>query len=338
MCRHLSWLASALCSRLEEGSNVTVSERKQHACPGERGEPLSVPVKILFPHQPFEPRRVDDAFSSECAAARALGFDACFYSHEAVVAGEWGEALRPLRRLDGEEKVRLLLRGWMLSGEQYAALHARLEARGYTLLTSPAAYEEAHYLPLAYPHIEGFTARSEWILGDDEEEAWALYHGSFRGKDALIKDWVKSAKYHWKDGCFIPANTSRERFREIFGVFRQARGTLFNRGVVLREYLSLVKTGGEMRGIPVIDEVRLFFFRGELVVVPGGDQEVNPMQHRARWERIAGAFQSDFMTMDVALREDGEWAIIEVGDGGVSGLPETLDPTRFYASLWNAML
>ena len=67
------------------------------------------------------------------------------------------------------------------------------EARGYTLLPSPAAYEEAHYLPLAYPHIEGFTARSEWILGDDEEEAWALYHGSFRGKDALIKLLMRSA-------------------------------------------------------------------------------------------------------------------------------------------------
>jgi len=307
---------------------------------------MSTPA-ILFPHQPFEPRKVDDAFRSEYEAARSLGFSTLLYSHEGVVEGDWAEALRPVRRLDevdGDSEAAprsLLLRGWMLTGELYGALDARLRARGdvgYALITSPESYEEAHYLPLAYPKIEDHTARSGWILGDDEGEAWALYERDFRGSDALIKDWVKSAKYHWKDGCFIPAGTSRERFGEMFKVFRQARSTLFNRGVVLREYLPLVKKGGALRGIPVIDEVRLFFFRGELVVVPGGDEEVNPMQHRARWERIARSFQSDFMTMDVALREDGEWSIIEVGDGGVSGLPETLDPTRFYASLWNAML
>lgn len=314
--------------------------RNQHTCPDTPREAMSAPPCILFPHQPFEPGRVDEAFTSEYNAARAIGFDVLFYAHEAVVEGEWREALRaiPRRGDEEEEKVSVLLRGWMLTGEQYAALYARLEARGYVMSTSPAAYEESHYLPLAYPHIEAFTARSEWIFGDSVEDAWGLYERSFRGADALIKDWVKSAKYHWKDGCFLPANTSRERFLEMFGVFRQARGTLFNRGVVLREYLPLARRGGELRGIPVIDEVRLFFFRGELVVVPGGDMAQNPMQHRARWERIARAFQSDFMTMDVALREDGEWSIIEVGDGGVSGLPETLDPTRFYASLWNAAL
>ena len=141
----------------------------------------------------------------------------------------------------GKEK-RVLVRGWMVPGETYRLLHEGLTARGYHPMTSPEAYDEAHYLPLAYRITEGHTSRSEWIEGDDAEAAWELYQG-FRGKDAIIKDWVKSAKSRWKDGCYIPAGTTRERFAEIFRVFRGERGKLFNRGVVLREFLPLVERG-----------------------------------------------------------------------------------------------
>jgi hypothetical protein len=56
-----------------------------------------------------------------------------------------------------------------------------------------------------------------------------------------------------------------------------------------------------------------------------------------RWETIAAKFSSRFITIDVALLVDGTWKIVEVGDGGVSGLPMGLDPAKFYASLWNRL-
>ncbi|MGH2386983.1 MAG: ATP-grasp domain-containing protein [Chloroflexota bacterium] len=37
--------------------------------------------------------------------------------------------------------------------------------------------------------------------------------------------------------------------------------------------------------------------------------------------------------MDVARRTDGEWTIIELGDGQVAGLPESADGLAFYAAL-----
>lgn len=290
---------------------------------------MKAPI-ILFPQQPFAEHQVDSEFATEYDAARTIGFTTGFYCHEAVEAGDSREIL--LNLPPGKEQT-LVMRGWMLTGEQYHFLYTQLLERGYCPQVSPSSYEEAHYLPLAYPHLEGHTSRSAWIEGDNPEQAWVLYQG-FRTQDAIIKDWVKSAKTKWKDACFLPANTTRERFLEMFEIFRQDRGKLFNRGVVLREFLPIVERGSDVRGLPVIEETRLFFWKGKVVVPPQG-RSPNPMSEIARWEALANRFQSDFIAIDTVYLTDGTWKIVEVGDGGVSGLPITLEPERFYAALWN---
>ncbi len=171
-------------------------------------------------------------FVQEYEASRFIGFSTGFYDHDAVEAGDLNEALKCL--YNSNENRKLIIRGWMLTGERYAQLHAGLRNLGYEPQTSPESYEEAHYIPNAYKHTQGNTPNTAWIEGDDPDDAWKLYQ-QFKAKDVIIKDWVKSAKARWKDGCYIPADTSEERFREIFKVFRGERGKLFNRGVVLRE-------------------------------------------------------------------------------------------------------
>lgn len=286
---------------------------------------------LLFPCEPFSPRRIDPDFVTEFEAARLVGFPCVEYSHEDLEAGDIEACLRMLPE-PGEER-RVLLRGWMVPGERYQELHHGLVGKGYLPQTAPAAYDEAHYLPLAYRHTEDHTSRSAWIEGDNANDAWALYQ-SFRGSDSIIKDWVKSAKSRWKDGCFIPAETSEERLREIFRVFREERGKLFNRGVVLREFLPIVERGSDIRGLPIVDETRLFFWQGS-VLIAADRTPPSPMDEIDRWTEISRRFRSAFITIDVARLNDGSWKILETGDGQVSGLPLGLDPERFYASLWN---
>jgi len=43
--------------------------------------------------------------------------------------------------------------------------------------------------------------------------------------------------------------------------------------------------------------------------------------------------KSRFFTMDIAKRNDGEWAIVELGDAQVAGLPDTADVHKFYQVL-----
>lgn len=202
-----------------------------------------------------------------------------------------------------------------------------------SLRLRPQAYEEAHYLPYAYSHLEGYTARSAWIEGDNPDLAWELYQ-DFRESDAIIKDWVKSAKSRWKEGCFIPAQTTESGFREIYRVFRSSRGSLFNRRVVLKEFMPIVERGSDIRGMPIAEETRLFFWKGEALVLPES-QSPSALDEWNTWAKVAKRFLSPFITIDVAYLTDGTWKIVEVGDGGVSGLPMGLDPKRFYASLWN---
>jgi hypothetical protein len=40
--------------------------------------------------------------------------------------------------------------------------------------------------------------------------------------------------------------------------------------------------------------------------------------------------------MDIAKTAEGRWIIIELGDGGVSGLPEQTDVRAFYERLQQA--
>ena len=48
---------------------------------------------------------------------------------------------------------------------------------------------------------------------------------------------------------------------------------------------------------------------------------------------VAKTIESNFFTMDIAKKENGEWIIMELGDGQVSGLPDNADTDIFYCNL-----
>lgn len=291
---------------------------------------VGVPL-ILLPHAEGDPSHADTEFTAEFEAARAVGFQIVFYDHTAATQGDAEGAVSAIPATTAKRS--LILRGWMLPGERYAALDEALKNRGYSLLTNPGAYVEAHYVPLSYRLIADYAPRTAWMEGDDEEAAWELYQG-FRSKDAVIKDWVKSAKTRWPEGCFLPAGCSPRKFRETFRIFRAERGRLFNRGVVLREFLPIVERGGQVGGLPAIDEFRRFLWHERLVnPLPSANPSFQAVL--AVWESVARRFASPFITIDVGRLQDGAWRIIEVGDGGVSGLPPGQDPWMFFAALWN---
>ena len=56
------------------------------------------------------------------------------------------------------------------------------------------------------------------------------------------------------------------------------------------------------------------------------------MENIAQLMQAAAQIDSSFMTVDLAQLESGDWIIMEVGDGQVSGLQE-YDPGSFYEQL-----
>ena len=85
--------------------------------------------------------------------------------------------------------------------------------------------------------------------------------------------------------------------------------------------------------MPLALEYRIFFLDGAPVYTVKYWEEgkysgdTPPVE---RFREIAQQVQSRFFTMDVARRINGEWMIVELGDGQVAGLPENADVRSFY--------
>lgn len=292
-------------------------------------------MKILFPNHPQMARLPDPDYESEFDAARDAGFGCELYSLEDLRAGDVARALR-LCADGAEEREAIAHRGWMMSDVLYFTLFTALTAKGYQPLTTPEQYAQAHYLPNAYKLLQGDTPESVWIEGKDVEAIWAKYN-QLGQPAAIVKDYVKSAKHRWKEACFIPTGTGRPRFDEILKAFLEARGNLFEKGIVLRRFHEFVKLAEDIRGQPVHEEYRLFMLHGSLLAGTPSIRGAGPFEKLAEWEAIARRFENSFISMDIARQESGSWLIVEVGDGGVSGLPSSIEPSVFYRTLYTRM-
>lgn len=292
-------------------------------------------MKILFPNHPLKPRLPDPGYETEFEAAQAAGFGCEVYSLEELRAGDANEATKYCGMASLRDEP-IIYRGWMMSEALYTALFDSLVAKGYRPVTTPTQYAQAHYLPNAYAFLKGRTPETVWVEDKDVAGAWVKYEQLGRPA-AIVKDFVKSAKHRWNEACYIPALTERKRFDEILAAFLQARGNLFEKGIVLRRFHDLVKLENDIRGQPVHEEYRLFMWHGQLLAATPAIRGNGPFDLLGEWEAIARRFENKFISMDIARQQDDSWLIIEVGDGGVTGLPSSIETETFYRALHEKM-
>lgn len=288
-------------------------------------------MKILFPNHPLKARVPDPDYEVEFNVARVVGFECELYSLEDLRGGDAAQATR-LCATASQDGEGIIHRGWMMSDGLYSSLSDALIAKGYRPVTTPEQYAEAHYLPNSYPLLKGQTPDSVWVEGKDVASAWGKYE-QFGRPRAIVKDFVKSAKHRWNEACFIPSCTNRNRFDEILAAFLEARGSLFEKGIVLRRFHEFVKLEDDIRGQRVHEEYRLFMWGGSLLAATPAIRDNGPFNNLAEWEAIARKFTNQFISMDIARQQDGSWLIVEVGDGGVSGLPPSIDVNLFFKAL-----
>ena len=88
--------------------------------------------------------------------------------------------------------------------------------------------------------------------------------------------------------------------------------------------------------MPLTKEFRLFFFEGELIYTSEYWEEGVYSETdfpTDLFSDVAKEVKSNFFTMDIAQKTNGEWMIVELGDAQVAGLPEKLSEQDFYDSL-----
>lgn len=88
--------------------------------------------------------------------------------------------------------------------------------------------------------------------------------------------------------------------------------------------------------MPLSEEYRVFIYAGRIVAIDDYWQENTEIKlsgEEYKWvESIAGRVKSNFVTVDLARKEDGSLIIMEFGDGQVSGLQQ-LKADAFYRAL-----
>lgn len=281
-------------------------------------------VNFLFCSHPLYPRRVDEDYEEEYQAA---GLDnACaLFSYEEFMEGRL--------KLYGEDISGLTVyRGWMMKPKMYRELYDALEQKGIYLINTPEEYERYHLLPGWYNDFKDDTAASVWTTGNNIEDVFRIskmLEGAY-----IVKDYVKSRKHEWYDACFVKNIQDKKNLETVANNFISRQGEDLVGGVVLRKYESLKQTVyHEQSGMPLSEEYRVFVYAGRVLAIDDYWMEktdVNISDEEYKWiESIAAKVRSNFVTIDVARKEDGTLIIMELGDGQVSGLQQ-LEADAFY--------
>ncbi|MDI1466247.1 ATP-grasp domain-containing protein [Catellatospora sp. KI3] len=289
---------------------------------------MTVPA-LLVPADPLVERRPDPHFAPEAAAARGLGATVALLDHDALLGGDATAAVRRVPRDSGE----YWYRGWMVPADRYADLAAALAERGAGLRVAPADYRAAHELPGWYAHFAAATPDSVWLprppgAPPSVDEAAALVAPLGPGP-AVVKDYVKSRKHEWAEACFIPDLADTAHAHRVVARMVELQGDFLAGGVVVRRFEPFQRVGG--RAV----EARVWWVDGRPVLTGAhpdtpdvvGDPDLSAI------EPLVRCFGPRFVTTDVALRDDGVWRIVEVGDGQVSDLPRGADPAAVLARL-----
>jgi ATP-grasp domain, R2K clade family 3 len=310
--------------------------RDAGACHQIENHSRSIAMLFVLCRDSLEPTRPDRSFQSEVAAIERLGLTYVLVDHDALVRGD--DAERVIRRVPEQaEPITAVYRGWMMTPPQYRLVFEALAGRNIRLINDLAQYQHCHYLPECYPIIEGLTPRSVWLTGDLSIDRIMDVLATLGDRPVIVKDFVKSRKHEWTDACFIPSAADRADVERVVGNFLELQGDDLNEGLVFREFVEFRPIGVHPKSsMPLTEEYRIFWMDAQPVFGSPyweGGKYCMTYPPLELFAEIAAAVRSRFFTMDVARRTDGDWMIVELGDGQVSGLPREDDAGPFYELL-----
>jgi hypothetical protein len=244
-------------------------------------------MHLLYPCSPLRSRLPDEQYQPEVEAVRAEGVEISLFSFENFQAGVFKAC--PMLPVGGE----VLYRGWMLSGNEYAALVEAIEAAGCKAIIGAADYVACHHLPNWYPLLSEFTPETR-VFSSDCDLAAELRHLGW--SEFFIKDYVKSLKTSVGSRVSSP-----EQAEIVASEMRCFRGAIEG-GFCVRQVENFLS-----------DTERRYFVVNHTPCAATGD--VPELVHQC-----AARIKSRFFSVDLVKRNDGQLRVVEVGDGQVSDL------------------
>lgn len=197
-------------------------------------------------------------------------------------------------------------------------------------------YRQTQNIPEWYDRVKQ-SPQSMWMTDYSNLNIVAEKVKEFFGnKPVIIKDFLKSQKHRWFDACFISSASDTEEVIRVTQNFIRLQEEFLEGGLVYREYLDLKKVGRHIKSRMLLsNEWRCFFCAGRDSFLTrywtdGADYDLAEQPSTESIQMMVDGIDSRFFTADVAQKENGEWVLIEVGDGGASGLPDPASLNAFY--------
>lgn len=178
------------------------------------------------------------------------------------------------------------------------------------------------------------------VLRQYTPESWRMseipyisYTGPF-----VLKGVTNSKKYKWKSLMFAKDKIDAN----IIACKLMDDSLIGTQEIIYRKYVPLKTFDVGINGLPFSNEWRFFFLKDKLLTYgyywsSAGELEIEPKISEAAIDlaKEIAAIAKDFVNffvLDLAETETGEWILIEINDGQMSGLSEN-DPDTLYSEL-----
>ncbi len=166
-------------------------------------------------------------------------------------------------------------------------------------------------------------------------------------KSFVVKGRTNSRKHKWNSMMFA----KDKRTAIEIGLALMDDALTNEQGIIIREYEELETFEYSINGLPITNEWRLFFLGDQLIDYGYYWSNIDDMRHidNARQDVIENGLsfakniasiiknKTNFFVVDIAKTRAGEWKLVELNDGQMSGL-SMIDPKSFYLKLNNALM
>jgi hypothetical protein len=176
-----------------------------------------------------------------------------------------------------------------------------------------------------YEDIKEFTPKTYTQWGDLNEGVW------------VVKGRTNSRKFRWNTHMFAQGRTAL--LKVISNLYTDQM--IADQGIVVRDYVPLVKLGEGINGLPITKEWRCFCYKNKVLATGfywASEDELSPGNLSKKGldflNKIASIVsrKTNFYVVDVAEKKNGEYMVVELNDGCMSGL-SSVDPNELYINL-----
>lgn len=214
----------------------------------------------------------------------------------------------------------------------YKELEGDINSQNSSLINS---YFEHNYIASFdyYYDLEKYTPKTYFSLQEVPKNS---------NKQYVVKGKTNSRKQQWKEKMFA------SNYEDLVKIYLDlsADPIIGDQGVIIREFVPLENFGTGINGLDFANEWRFFFYKENLLSYgyywSSGDilptkQDLDPRAiELAREIAKIASERVNFFVIDLAKTKNGDWILIEMNDGQMSGLSEN-DPEDLYTNLLSAI-